>query len=142
MFKRITAALIASIALIASAQAQTIDLLYKSSDNKHVASLANARSFTGVVGKVNIQAAGNTAAASLADGTGSVYAAMIVDPKVLAIYTQVGATTRWVNVTQIADAYCSNNASQIIWQAPYQYAGESLGGDNCAVFYAWLNRAN
>lgn len=132
--------LISAAALMFSTavSAQTIDLSYKSSDNKAVVNLKNAKSIKASVGKLRVDNAANNYDEIVDNG--GVYAAIIADPKFLAIYLQVGATTEWVNAEQIADATCqAGTKTRVLWQSKWQYASTDLA-DNCTVFNAWLNR--
>lgn len=136
--KAALAALVVTLAACGgNANAQVIPLTYKASDNKALISLTNAKSITVVSGKLRIENAATNYADVLDNGT--VYAAIIVDPKFLAQYVQVGATAKWLNINQIATLECVSNKSRVLWQSKWQYASDDFQ-DNCAVFYAVLAR--
>lgn len=123
------------------AQAQVIDLTYKSGDSTQVFNLANTRSIYGAPGRVALTGATTLKTTTeIADGTGAVYAAIIADPKFLAQFVQVGASTRWINATQVFRAHCnpSINGSRVFWNTLGQF--EDIPSENCATAHALLNR--
>lgn len=136
--KAALAALIVTLAACGgNAQAQVIPLTYKASDNSATVNLENAKKISVVTGKLRVENAANNYDDVTDNGT--VYAAIIVDPLFLAKYVQIGATTSWVNIDQVATARCSANKTRVLWQSKWQYASDDFQ-DNCAVFYAVLAR--
>lgn len=140
MFSIFFKATIAFLIFSGAASAQTIDLTYKSSDGKTSVNLQNARTIKAVVDGIVIEtAASNTATFTLTDVGGAVYAAITSDPKFLAIYNRVGATTQWANVTQSVSATCASNKSRVLWTGLAQYSLQDYA-DTCALSNALLTR--
>lgn len=132
-------AMSASLMFSAGAFAQTIDLTYKSAAGV-IVNLANAEKIEVVGSSLRVSlAVGNAAVYDLADGTHALYNDIIADPKFLAQYQQVGATTAWVNSKQIGTAQCVGVKTRIVWTSKATNALEDLS-DNCATFTALTAR--
>ncbi len=135
---KIASAMIAAAAILAAcggmqeAQAQTV---YKSQTGVPF-TLDAVDGLTGESGRIVLTYAGSAAGSggAIADGTGAVYQAIIADPKFLAMFAQVGASTRWVNVTRVVYAYCAPPLSNIV--RPYATGALTQINDACATYNA------
>lgn len=139
--KRILTAVAIFAALFAgAAQAQNLTASFKG-QNQTAFSVDAADSITGKVGSIEVRFGRNsTTGTTVQDGTGAIYQSLIVNPYFLTKYVQVGATTKWINVSKIAMAYCSAGFSYI-YREYEQYALEQIS-DQCVTANAVINKSN
>lgn len=137
-----TTILAASFALLAAcgmneAHAQTV---YKGQNGVPFA-IEAADTITGEVGRIVVTYGGLAAGSGSAilDGTGAVYQTLIADPKFLAQFVQVGATTRWVNVARVAYSWCAYPISNIV--RPYSTNALAQINDQCMTTNALTAKA-